>query len=598
MLSRFRIIVFAIAAVLLATVQAFAQSGAEINCDSTRISMADMLQCSVTISIDSSNDITDITMPSFQGFKILNENTSSQQQTTIVNFKMESKQIRTTTYALSPLKPGSFEIGPAIFKNDGRLYRSSVWRVQVDELEVRTEGQYWGDAGISAPLSDRERNDSSLFIRLIPEKRELYSGSSMLATLYLYTRNVNASQLKQEAAPTFEGFRYRNMDISQNEGVRRMSVGGKVYNVQPVVRALLTPEKEGRLNIDPFRVSVGVDTGDFFNRIRWVSRASEPLEIQVKPLPLEGQPVGFDPTHVGSFELKSRIDRRVTEVNQPVAYTLSLKCQTDPANVQLPQLMEIEGFKAYPPSTKDNSFQQGNHLAGEKIAEYLLVPQREGQLVIPSLSFTSFDPDSGQYTELKTEEYRISVKPASGAITANGTITPRQELQAEAGSMRPIKITPVLEHQESGEFVYSKLFLLLLLLPPGLLLLLELLDLLRWLRPRLSGGERARLERELKKLESEASALIASDGTEFFSKVMAISYKQLEIECSESLVGLTHEQLSTRLSEKGWTADSIAALLKIFDRCELGRYAPSSMDRAVRTDLLKDARRAGKGALQ
>ncbi len=588
---------FAIAAFLTAA-QAHAQSGAEISCDSTRISMADTLQCNVALSIDSSSDISDITMPTFEGFRILSQNTSSQQQTTIVNFKMESKQIRTTSYALSPLKPGSYEIGPAIFKYDGRLYRSNVWRVQVDELEVRSEGQYWGDAGITAPLSERERNDSSLFIRLVPERRELYAGASMLATLYLYTRNVSASQLKQDAAPDFEGFRYRNLEISQNEGVRRMNVGGRVYNVQPVVRVLLTPEKDGRLSISPFRVSVGVDTGDFFDRMRWVSRTSEPLEIEVKPLPTEGQPAGFDPTHVGAFELKATVDRRSTEVNQPVAYTLSLKCQSDPAAVQLPQLMQIDGFKAYPPSTKDNSYQQGNHLAGEKTAEYLLVPQREGQLLIPSLSFAAFDPEKGQYTVLTTEEFNISVKPAS-AVASSGTALPqRQELQAEAGSLRPIKITPVLERRMNGEFVYSMLFRLLLIIPPGLLFLLGLFDFLRYLSRRLSGGERARLERELKKLESEASALLASNGAEFFSKLAAVAYKRLEMECSESLAGLTHEQLSARLTEKGWSTDAVAALLKIFDRCELGRYAPSSMDQSARRELFKEARRVGKGAQQ
>jgi len=296
--------------------------------------------------------------------------------------------------------------------------------------------------------------------------------------------------------------------------------------------------------------------------------------------------------------LKATVDRRSTEVNQPVAYTLSLKCQSDPAAVQLPQLMQIDGFKAYPPSTKDNSYQQGNHLAGEKTAEYLLVPQREGQLLIPSLSFAAFDPEKGQYTVLTTEEFNISVKPAS-AVASSGTALPqRQELQAEAGSLRPIKITPVLERRMNGEFVYSMLFRLLLIIPPGLLFLLGLFDFLRYLSRRLSGGERARLERELKKLESEASALLASNGAEFFSKLAAVAYKRLEMECSESLAGLTHEQLSARLTEKGWSTDAVAALLKIFDRCELGRYAPSSMDQSARRELFKEARRVGKGAQQ
>ncbi len=584
-----------LAVLLLLTSVAAAENSIELGCDRNDLSTADVLQCQVVLTITDSDNMGDVRMPEFKGFEILNQNTSSQHSTTIINFKMESKQTRTTTFMLRPVKAGEFSLGPASFRHDGRIVKSGLWHVRINQLEARKDGQYWGDLALSAPLSAREKNDPRLFVRLIPEKHEVYAGESMTATLYGYISGYKVSDAKEESRPAFEGFRAQALDLPENRASKRVRIGSETYTVMPLVRFILTGKQAGARTISPYRVSIGVNTQDFFNRVQYVSRSSDPLNVLIKNLPEEGKPQGFRAGQVGSFELKAKIDRRVTEVNQPVALTIELKGGGDYGAYNLPSLPPIEGVKSYPPSKSDQQFQQGVMMVNIKKAEYLLVPQSPGQFLIPSMSFSYFDTKSGIYETATTRSYAIRVSPGSGKASGQSAamLAGRQELLPDGEKLRPIKIVPTLDTAKNGEFISGLAFKLLLFVPLAILLLLMLWDVMRWIKPRMAVGERVRLERQVRELEKSLQAQLEQAGAEFYSSLAILLYKRLELASGASLAGMTHDQLSSRLSADGWDREKITTLIKILETCEMGRYALSSIGVDQRKSLLDQAASIG-----
>ncbi|RJO63607.1 MAG: protein BatD [Myxococcales bacterium] len=575
---------------------AYAANRIDLRCDKTRLSVADLLRCEQVLTIEDEDAIGSMVQPSFQGFKLVDTQTSTQQMTQIINFKVSHQRTQTTVYLLQPAGPGVFTVGPASFEERGRLVQSKAFEVTVVDVEAAQNAAAFGDDALSAPLSELESDAPELFVRLIPERQETYIGEQIAATLYIYSQaNVGVNRWAPVAQPVFPGFAADRLDLPENAKAQTGVIGRRSYQIEALDRYLLTAQEIGEHQIPPYRAKFLAGAGGFFGG-RWVSRNSAPLKLVVKPLPEEGRPPGFDSSRVGEFQLQARVDRRQTEVGQPVELTIELKATKDPSRVTLPRFADIPGVRVFPPSEKTETYQQGTRLMGRRTAEYLIVPSQTGRFTIPPLTFDYFDTRQGRYQTARTEPFAVVVTAAGAAHggIAESAAAEKQTLEAVEGALKPIRPTASLENRRQ-RFFGSTVFLALFWGPLAVLLLTRLVDLGRFALPRVFGGRRQALQRRLRRLAGDLDRRAAAPDATFLSDLKIYLYTALEAAYEESFVGLTYDELDRRLADRGVEDARRRELIALLEQCDFARYAPDGMAEAAKDIRVRARRWAGEG---
>src|SRR5690606_1021829 len=114
--------------------------------------------------------------------------------------------------------------------------------------------------------------------------------------------------------------------------VTRAELNGKSYRYLPLQKAVLLPQKDGTLRIDPLEIELEEQyfTGnvDVFGApelgLRKKTYSSGAKTIQVKPLPLDKQPEGYTGA-VGSFNFKVQANKMSLKANEPLELTVTVQ---------------------------------------------------------------------------------------------------------------------------------------------------------------------------------------------------------------------------------------------------------------------------------
>lgn len=558
-----------------------ARNQVHLEVDKDRVAMGDVLRCDITFTIEDEDHVSDLRQPTFEGFNVADKNSSQQQFTSIVNFHATSQKVLTTTYVLEPKTAGSFTIGPASFLEDGRRVESERAGVQVVELKAAAGERAFGQDALSAPLSREEARQPQLFVRLIPEKGEAYEGERLAATLYLYTARVELSRWSPQAPSQFPGFSSLRLDLPKNGETRRVQIGRNEYRVDTLDRFLLTAKEPGAHTITPYRARVLV--GDGFFGGRWVDIASQPLALTVKALPTEGRPADFDPSRVGRFEVGATLDRRQTEVGQPVTYILTLTGTGDVEHMALPAMPEIQGLKIYPPTTRKDSYQKGVRLEGRNEAEYLIVPQAPGRYTLPALPFAYFDTETNTYRQLSTPAFDIEAAPGNGAAAAPlSGAQPKQTLESAAADLKPLRPKTALR-SGSRRLVDGFGVWIWIAAPFVMMLGVGVTMGLRRLAATHFQTPEQKWQRAKRKQWQALKARAAQPDDVFYGDLKAYLYLDAQHGRGTPLAGLSYDQLVTHLTDAGETEAAAHALVALLEACDAVRYAPGLVSA---TDLL------------
>jgi hypothetical protein len=160
--------------------------------------------------------------------------------------------------------------------------------------------------------------------------------------------------------------------------------------------------------------------------------------LEALALPSLGQPATFTGA-VGHFDLKASVSSARVQVNEPVTLRIEVEGSGDLDRVDLAGVPGSDSWKAYPtaalsqPTTPDKR-------PSLKVFEQVLVPLRGGDLMVPAVAFTAFDPNLDQYVTRETAPLTVSVEgtatPASSVMVGRGV--------AVASSPTPAKAPPQL----------------------------------------------------------------------------------------------------------------------------------------------------------
>jgi hypothetical protein len=332
-------------------------------------------------------------------FHITQGGTSSRVE--IINGKMNAGV--DYTYFLQPKQTGTFQIGPAELTIKGKTYQSNTVTLTVFKSDQAT-GADQGPIFLVATLSS-----NNVYL----EEQTIY-----VLKLYIQTnvRDISLHPLE------VEGISFTQLGEAQEYQ--------SVYNNQPYkvieVRFALIPFGPGEYVIGPAKMNMTVVESrrrsprslfddPFFNFTtgRPVTIASEPLTLNVRPLPERGRPADFIGL-VGRFEMTSGLEPSTIKAGESATLTVQIKGLGKINLVPDLKIPPLKDTKIYSDQPVLNATQDRDGVGGSKTMKWAVVPEREGQRIIPPITLSYFDTNTHQYRILKTPSYSLTVIPGEG----------------------------------------------------------------------------------------------------------------------------------------------------------------------------------------
>jgi hypothetical protein len=528
--------------------------------------------------------------PSFSGFyKLMGPQTSYSSSTQIINGKVSNETSYSYVYYLQGVKEGKFVIPPATFTLKNKTYSSDSMHIEVIGSISQKQNTTSSANNNSANETEVESSGKDLFINLSVNRKEIFLGEPIVATVKIYSR-VNISGINEIKYPSFNSLLRSDIETPPLTSLRQENVNGKIYGSGVIQQFLLYPQVTGEINIDPVQISVLVQQkargeadpffGDFFSSYQTVPKAaaSQPVKIKVKPLP-GVQPADFSGV-VGKLDLKATLNKEAVNVNDAINLKLIISGTGNLKIASAPVFKLSPDIEVYDPKITDDLKNGVNGTTGQKSFEYLMIPRHYGDFTIPPISYSYFNITTGRYEKLTTEEFHFSAQKVNGqnsGATVYGGIG-KEDVKYLGKDIRFIKSDPenlkktgdILLLKQSFYTAYAFSFLAFLLI---LFLRREHIRRnsdLSLVRNRKAGKV------AIKRLHGASVCLKSDEIDQFYDEILKAVWGYLSDKLNIPVSDLTRNNAIAALQHEGIEEDQINSLSGILDACEFSRFSPSS----------------------
>ncbi len=532
----------------------------------------------LTIEVIGASRISGPDMEDIEGFRIIN--TSTYQTISIVNF--DAVRLINLQFVLLPEAEGEYVLGPFSIRSGKEVFATEPLTVTV----IRGQGP--------PQTPPQSRDDDGVFLmRASVDKTSAYVGEQITYNLQFAYR-VRPRDLKY-TPPDHTGF--WTEEIGET-GPAVETIEGKQYYVVNR-RTAFFPISGGRFTIgeagaryvvserrpfsfDPFDMAGG----------REGRAVTEPVDIVVRQLPSEGRPAGFGGA-VGRFSL--RVSPSAGEVKTGESLTLSVRISgrgniKSIGDITVP---DVEGFRVFAPKARESKDVEGLEVGGEKIFDFVLVPERPGDEVIPEFEFSYFDPRKEAYVTLRSDPINLKVLGGDDASLtgAAGTSPGGQAARKDIRHIKRVEIS-----RDSLAISGGGVLGFLMTYVPALVGIVGLIVSLERRRAAISGKGAVRRAFKSAKVDlRKAAGMATEDGRVAESAGLAVkavrAYMAGVAGTSETLVDRDAVLSAAGIGDT--TKSGIAALLDALDRI---RFAPAGADSTEVASLVDRAQSLLKAA--
>jgi len=503
-------------------------------------------------------------------------------------------------YVLHPTKTGVLQIPPISIRIGSQFYSSQPIMVNVHP-DTGGGPQVSSGAGSlpSRTVDIPSEGLKPVFLTANVDVSKAYVGEQILLKVqFLRLPDLRAASQPRYSEPDMTGFLVE--PLNQQEFMTNLN--GNPYQVTEV-RYALFPTSEGEFAIGSAHIELALraepDPFDpnsffqnFFGRTQTLKLNTRAIPVHVRALP-KSKPSNFTGA-VGRFKIQDHVDTTDLEVGKPFNLIVTIEGVGNVKALQEPAIPELNNFRRYETISSSKLNKDGKFLYGSKEFKILLIPQVSGQVSIPPVSFTYFNPEQHEYVTETAPSISLQVKP--GKLNAGGNESPGQsaaELPQEGvriveKTIRFIKDGPV---KPVGPAVYLRgTFILMNLIPP-LFALVSLITRRRSEIRRLRAGEyryQKAYTQAAKMLRLAKRELNNTDPAPLYTAISAAVSNYLADKFDLSASGLIWDDLDRRLTEKGISAELKKSLREILDEADMARFATSSFASADRQQRLKD----------
>ncbi len=565
--------------------------------------------------------------PDMKGLSVLaGPSTSTSQSTTVVNGKVTSSSSYTYTFIVVGDEEGDYKLDGATITVGKDTYTSNGLTIKVlppdsnqPQQGQQSQQNQSSQRGGSSQQTQQNRQSSSgdnigvddLFMLATVDKTTVYEQEALLLTFKVYcSTSLELSSLSNKM-PDLKNFHVQEVELPRRKEFQLERYNGRNYQTLVWSQYVLFPQQSGELEIpattfegvisQPVRTNTNDIFDFFYNSGRYIDikkdLVTRKITLNVKPLP-SGKTSSFY-GGVGDFSLSSSISSTEVTANDAVTVKVILSGTGNLKLVKTPELDLPKDFDIYDPKVDNKYTIKGGRQTGNKVYEYLFIPRHAGDYTIPALEFQYFDPQSGSYKTLKTEEYKLNVAKSQGGEDSPSSMSyvSKEDLKYVGQDVRFHTTGGKLRH--TGDmFFCSKLFWLLLILPISLLALTVILS-----RKRISdNANTARIK--VKKASSTASKRLKtarklmSEGNKdkFYDETMRALLGYLSDKLVIPVANLSKDNIGVELRKKKVSDEIVGKVIGLLDDCEFARYAPG--DDTDRMDRLYEHAANAIGTLE
>jgi len=421
--------------------------------DKTQVQVDEELSFTIRI-LGATGNVPAPHLPAYQGFESFYTGRTS--QFTFVNGR--SSATVEFNYVLVPKVAGRFTLTPVEVWIEGKRY-------QTQPLEIEVSGPQLQPASAPKPLPSRlvsqaptptaqapgpplTAPDDNVFMKATVDKQIVFPNEQVLLTYTLYTRYDTRYEGFEEE-PTVSGFWIEDFPLERDLGRETVTLNGKRYVKADVRKVALFPTSVAEYTIQPGVIKVSVrqepkNSGpfddffddSFFSGASFFSRRIEkllkpdPLTVTVRPFPETGKPKSFNGA-VGQFRLSASVDKGEVKQNEPVTLKLVLEGEGNIETLAKPPLPELTGFKIYEGDSSNELFKQGANIGGRKTFEIIFIPTDAGDMSIPPLEFSFFDPKRQTYQTLRSQAFPLKVTPSNEPLRLPAELAEKEVFKKE-----------------------------------------------------------------------------------------------------------------------------------------------------------------------
>jgi len=510
--------------------------------------------------------------PSFNNFRIVGGPSSSINQSW-VNGKSSYSQ--SYIYIVEPTKEGEFTIDAAKIEYEDKIVSSNPVKITVTkEVEIPKDP--------NNPEYIAQQN-----IHLVAEVSNLspYVGEGIYVVYKLFvSENISVNDWRVSESPEYNGFWNQDIEVKEIE-VKRGKYNGEDYRYIVLKKAVLIPQRGGKLIIEPMRMdfSVGIPTGsgDFFGNMITrnisYSTASAIRNVNVKALPEAGKPLDFSGA-VGDFEFTVAANKNVLKANDAAQITVQVSGSGNLKLFEIPKIITPSELEVYTPEHNENVATSLSGLRGSVSDTYTVVPQFKGKYKIPEVSFSYFNPSEEKYISINIDPIIVEVTEGKELPAANADTSSviKQPVVINDNNFRFIAIRTEFQPKQKKEFINSKQFWLLLLLP---FLAIPIGIFIGQKRAKRAGdifGNKIRkADRLARKYLSEAKKQLGNHEAFYVALEKALHNflkAKLHVETSD----ISKEKISEILQQKSVDKSTINEFLEVLKDCDFARYTPTT----------------------
>lgn len=534
-------------------------------------------------------------LPRVDGLSVVSQAASNQLQ--IVNGKTTAYVIY--TYLIKVQKEGEYEMPAFEVTVDGEKKM-----VPGAKLVVRENGQGEGN-GIGPEIARLEVSGGD---------KSVYVGQYVPIEIVLKTHPKVSGQILKDPAQgndAFSDFGYKGQQASSET----VSENGMNYSALRW-KTMLAPLKSGMQKVE-YKVDVAIHvpgqraklptvhdmmSGQFSSLLHdlfetqseHVGLYSKAFDLEVKGLPEVGKPNDFS-GGIGKFKVSEAVvDHMVVEVGEPITLKFSVEGTGNFTDIGTPAMELGDGnWKVYPPKVLFEG-KDGFNYEGKKTFEYILIAQKEGNLLTPEVKFNYFNPEKGQYREKVVKGVSVEVK--GGNVNLSQRVAPEKpaekidiEKETEnAVHFVPIKLSIGKRYRGLEPIFLNKWFYIVQLVP--LLILVVVYRI---------GKERKRLREDVEYFKSVEKgkalhddlkkirhAYSSGDINIFYEAAVNAVQDAIGFEINSNPHSLTLNEIKKYMDEKGVVNELKEEVREIFESADLLKFGGSGEEMELTKERL------------
>jgi hypothetical protein len=391
--------------------------------------------------IEGAKKIQDFTIPGFKDFQL--EEVFELPATPALDPKtLKLVDQHSKIAVLTPIRTGVFVIPGATAVIDGKKIRSNSVKVNVKASPLsrhlpESAGRVIDGSELMPGQDPAEKIRSNFFVRAEVSKSVCYTGEPVMATYKAYSRvNANSHVAKR---PAFTGFSVLEM-VDGYEGTPTVEqYNGNWYYVHLVRKVQLFPLQAGQYELDPAEIEGTIHFIRYNNLPQGpnyepvdhpVVVSTQAVPVTVLPLPDSSQPEIFAGA-VGQYSMTVKIADKQAKAGELIQFQIVINGTGNIPLITAPMLKWPDGVDASEPEVKESINKYSYPVSGSKTFTYSLVTNRSGEILLPPVSFSYFDPISKTYKTLHRDSIMLHIQSSGESDTE----LPRDGKQSESISI-------------------------------------------------------------------------------------------------------------------------------------------------------------------